>query len=147
MSAVPVMDAITVPASLASLEEVACYVRALAKQGNLPASAGYKLRLAVEEIVTNIIMHGYREGPGEIRVSGGLERDHVWVQVADQAPPFDPRTVHSGPQPNTPPMEMQLGGLGLFLALKAVDGFSYKFANGKNINTLTMSSASYGGCS
>jgi anti-sigma regulatory factor (Ser/Thr protein kinase) len=44
-------------------------------------------------------------------------------------------------------MEMQLGGLGLFLALKAVDGFSYEFTNGTNINTLTMSSASYGGCS
>lgn len=147
MSAVPVMDAITVPASLASLEEVAGYVRALAEQGNLPARAAYNLRLAVDEIVTNIIMHGYREGPGEIRISGGLKRDHVWLQVADQAPPFDPRTVDSGPQPNTPPMEMQLGGLGLFLALKAVDGFSYEFANGTNINTLTMSSASYGGCS
>lgn len=147
MSPVPVMEAITVTASLASLERVACYVRSLARQGNLTASAEYKLRLAVDEIVTNIIMHGYRDGPGEICVSGGVENDHVWLRVADQAPPFDPRTVHSGPQLDTPLMEMRLGGLGVFLALKAVDGFSYEFANGKNINTFTISNASYGGCS
>ena len=147
MSPLSVMEAITVPASLASLEQVACYVRTLAKQGNLSESAEYKLRLAVEEIVTNIIVHGYGEGHGEIRISGGLERDHVWLQAADRAPRFDPRTVHSGPQPDTPVMEMRLGGLGLFLALQAVDGFSYEFVNGKNINTLTMSSDSYGGCS
>jgi len=140
------MEAITVSASLRSLGQIACYVHTLAKQGNLPASAEYKLRLAADEIVTNIIMHGYRESPGEIQVSGGVEHDHVWLQVADQAPPFDPRTVHSGPQSNTPLMEMRLGGLGLFLALKAVDGFSYEFANGKNINRLTISNASNGGC-
>jgi serine/threonine-protein kinase RsbW len=147
MSPVPVMEAITVPASLASLEQVACYVRTLAQQGNLSESAGYKLRLAVDEIVTNIIEHGYGEARGEIRVSGGLERDYVWLQVADRAPRFDPRTVQSGPQSNTPVMERRLGGLGLFLALQAVDGFSYEFENGTNINTLTMSSERYGGCS
>jgi anti-sigma regulatory factor (Ser/Thr protein kinase) len=141
------MQAITVPASLDSLERVACYVRTLAEQGNLSESAAYKLRLAVDEIVTNIIDHGYRDGHGEICVSGGLAGDCVWLQVADRAPRFDPRTARSGPQPNTPAMEIRPGGLGLFLALQAVDGFSYEFANGKNINTLTMSSERYGGCS
>ncbi len=145
MAPIPVMEAITVSASLASLDQVACYVRALADHANLPANAEYRLRLAADEIVTNIIEHGYREGPGEIRVRGGVEPDHVWLQVADQAPPFDPLTVHSGPQPGIPVMRMRPGGLGLFLALKAVDGFSYEFENGRNINTLTISSASYGG--
>jgi serine/threonine-protein kinase RsbW len=146
MSALPVMDGITLTASFASLEQVACYVRNLARQANLPASAEYRLRLAADEIVTNIIMHGYREEPGEIRVHGGVADGHVWLQVADQAPPFDPRTVHSEPQPNVPVMEMRLGGLGVFLALKALDGFSYEFADGRNISTLTISNASNGGC-
>ncbi len=139
------MEAITVPASLASLEQVACYVRALSARANLPASAEYRLRLAADEIVTNIITHGYGECPGEIGVRGDVAEDHVWLQVTDQAPPFDPRTVHSEPQPNIPLMEMRLGGLGLFLALKAVDGFCYEFVNGTNINTLTISNASNGG--
>ena len=142
----PAMDAIGVPASLSALERVADYVRALAEQGHLPANVAYRLRLAADEIVTNIIMHGYGESSGEIQLSGGVEWDHVWLRVADDAPPFDPRTVHLAPQPGVPFQEMRLGGLGLFLTREAVDGFSYEFSNGRNINTLTISYASYGGC-
>jgi serine/threonine-protein kinase RsbW len=141
-----VMDAISLPASLDSLEQVASYVRALAGQGHLPAEAEYRLRLAAEEIVTNLVMHGYGERPGEIQLSGDVDEGRVWLRVVDDAPRFDPRTVHLGPQGGVPVQQMRLGGLGLYLTREAVDGFSYEFAGGRNVNTLTISCAGYGGC-
>ncbi|MGH3170113.1 MAG: ATP-binding protein [Trebonia sp.] len=134
------MDAITLPASLVSLERVAGYVCALARQANLPENAAYRLRLATDEIVSNIILHGYKGNAGEIQVRGGVEEDQVWLRVADQAPPFDPRTVRNEPCPDAPVKDIRPGGLGLYLTRLAVDRFTYEFADGSNVNTIAISS-------
>lgn len=139
MALTSAMDAITVPAALVSLERVAGFVRALARRGNLTENAAYRLRLATDEIVTNIILHGYKESGGEIRVRGGVGGGEVWLRVADTAPPFDPRTVRAEPCPDTPVQDLKPGGLGLYLTRQAVDRFTYEFADGSNINTLTIS--------
>jgi serine/threonine-protein kinase RsbW len=134
-----VMDPIRLPASVTSLEQVSDYVRKLARLGNLQADACYRLRLAVDEIVSNIIMHGYKGGPGEIEVSGGVTDEQVWLRIADDSPEFDPNSVRREPPPATlPATERKLGGLGIFLAFNAVDNFEYKFKDGLNINTFMM---------
>jgi serine/threonine-protein kinase RsbW len=145
MSAARVMEPITLPASLLSLDQVTRYVSSLAEQGGLTLDASYRLRLATEEIITNVIVHGYNAGPGTISVLGGVDSGRVWVRVADQAPRFDPRTVPSGPQPGSPVQRMRLGGLGIYLARKAVDEFCYEFADGSNVSTLVISSSGTNG--
>jgi serine/threonine-protein kinase RsbW len=133
------MDAMRLPAAVTSLEQVADYVRTLAQQGNLQQDACYRLRLAADEIVSNIIMHGYAETPGEIQLSGGVTDEQVWLRIADNSPRFDPHTVRCDPPPATlPAAERKLGGLGIFLAFNAVDNFDYEFKDGLNINTLRM---------
>jgi serine/threonine-protein kinase RsbW len=133
------MDAMRLPASTTSLEQVAEYVRTIARLGNLQQDACYRLRLAADELVSNIIMHGYEEGPGEIELSGGVTDEEVWLRIADGSPQFDPHTVHREPPPATlPAAERKLGGLGIFLAFSAVDNFEYEFKDGLNINTLRM---------
>src|SRR5438034_11221624 len=87
------MNGIYVRASLASLDRVSKYVLLVGERGNLSANAAYRLRLAADEIVSNIIMHGYKEPSGEIGISGGMDRQQVWVRIVDTAPRFDPRTA------------------------------------------------------
>lgn len=118
-------------------EAVACFVQALARKAGLARERAYWLRLAVEEITTNIIHHGY-QGAGPIWLTGRIGAVSVSVQIEDTARAFDPRTHDPQVELAAAPAEREAGGLGLFLALRKLDGFRYEYADGKNHNTLIM---------
>jgi serine/threonine-protein kinase RsbW len=92
-------------------------------------------QLAVEEAVTNVIVHGYREQGGEVGVTCRATRGIVEVQIEDTAPPFDPLSL---PEPDLTAdiEERQVGGLGIFLIRRVMDGIVYRHENGKNILVL-----------
>ena len=131
-------NALRVPASTDSLDPVAAYVIGLGRKGGLPESSLYRLRLAADELATNIVVHGYRGQPGEITVDGGIDPDAVWVRFQDDAPAFDPRQGMREPEIGVPLAERQIGGLGVFLAFTAVDTFEYELVAGRNVSTLVM---------
>jgi anti-sigma regulatory factor (Ser/Thr protein kinase) len=118
-------------------EDAARFVGELAEKTHLPPGKAYWLRLAVEEITTNIGEHGY-QGHGEVWLTAGAEDDKIWVRIEDEAPPFDAREHDAGPLLATPPAEREEGGFGLLLALHKLDGFSYERVSGRNRNTLIM---------
>ncbi|HXV96967.1 MAG TPA: ATP-binding protein, partial [Anaerolineae bacterium] len=55
------MEALTVPGTLDSLSVIGKYVLTAAATAGLDKKVSYRLRLAVDEIATNIITHGYDE--------------------------------------------------------------------------------------
>ncbi|MFC8914618.1 ATP-binding protein [Streptomyces sp. WAC05374] len=131
-------EALRIPARLACLDRVAEFVLGLGARAALPESSVYRLRLAADELATNIVMHGYRGAAGEISVDGGIDPDQVWVRFEDDAPAFDPRQGMRPPALDVPLAERQIGGLGVFLAFTAVDSFEYELVAGRNVSTLVM---------
>ncbi|MFI8088860.1 ATP-binding protein [Streptomyces sp. NPDC086080] len=136
-----------VPATLTALSDIAAFVLALAGRARLDDSAAYRLRLAVDELATNVVTHGYggagtRDGSAgpaeEILVTGGFDADRLWVRVEDTAPPFDPRDGCRPPDTDVPPERRRVGGLGIHLALTSVDEYAYDRQGGRNVSTLTM---------
>jgi serine/threonine-protein kinase RsbW len=119
------------------IEAVASFVREIARQAELPRRKVYWLRLAAEEITTNIVQHGY-QGPGPIRLTGEIAADEVRLLIEDEAPAFDPLKHDRHAKLAIDPAEREEGGFGLLLALHRLDGFSYSYAAGKNRNTLVM---------
>ncbi|MFD9163805.1 ATP-binding protein, partial [Streptomyces sp. NPDC059558] len=89
-----------VPATVAALGSIASFVLRLAGAAGLDKGATYRLRLAVDELATNVVMHGYRGGDGRITVRGRSGPDGVQIVIEDSAPPFDPV---EGPPPPPPP--------------------------------------------
>ncbi|MEV5433827.1 ATP-binding protein [Streptomyces sp. NPDC052701] len=132
------LTVIRIPAALGALERVATFVLDLGQRAALPSSALYRLRLAADELATNIVMHGYRGAPGEITVDGGIDPDQVWVRFQDDAPAFDPRQGLRPPELDQPLAERRIGGLGVYLAFTAVDVFAYELVAGRNVSTLVM---------
>ena len=126
-------------------DELAEFVRSLARQAGLHPRQVYRLRLAADEITTNIAQHGYRGAGGAVTIEGGVEEDGVWLRIEDTAPPFDPRAHDPGPRLATPPEEGPEGGLGLFLALRGLDHFAYDYVGGRNLNTLVVRRPTKGG--
>jgi serine/threonine-protein kinase RsbW len=92
-------------------------------------------QLAVEEAVTNIIMHGYKGHAGEIHLTCHATRGIIEIQVEDTAPLFNPLSVPD-PDFTAEIQDRKLGGLGIFLIRKVMDDVIYQNDRGKNILVL-----------
>ena len=93
-------------------------------------------QLSLEEVVTNVINHGYRNG-GEHRfaVTFSADGDRVTAIVADDAPAFNP-LARPEVDINAPLEERPIGGLGIHLVKKLMDEVRYEHRDGRNILTL-----------
>lgn len=134
------MDALTVPATLESLDPIVQYVLAAAAAAGLDRKASYRLRLAVDEIATNIVTHGYAEAhlSGDVVVSADIDDQTLTVILEDWAPRYDPREKEDPDHLGKPLHERPIGGLGVFLVFESVDEFAYEYRDKKNRNILIM---------
>jgi serine/threonine-protein kinase RsbW len=89
-------------------------------------------QLAVEEGITNIIMHGYKGHAGEIRITCQATRGIIEIQIEDTAPRFNPLSVPD-PDFTTDVQDRCMGGLGIFLIRRVMDDVIYRNDQGKNI--------------
>src|SRR5262249_45143777 len=86
------MEPLIVPGNLDSLSIIGKYVLDAAKAANLDPKRSYRLRLAVDEIATNIVVYGY-EGAGiegSIAVRASIDDQALMIVIEDTAQPFDP---------------------------------------------------------
>ncbi|MFD8634485.1 ATP-binding protein, partial [Streptomyces sp. NPDC059656] len=101
-----------VPATVGALGEIAAFVLRLAGRADLDKGAAYRIRLAVDELATNIVMHGYRGGDGRITVRGRSGPGEVRIVIEDGAPAFDPFEWEPPHTPPATPPEKSWGGAG-----------------------------------
>jgi anti-sigma regulatory factor (Ser/Thr protein kinase) len=93
---------------------------------------------AVDEAVTNIILHGYRGSPGSIEIELWQDEKALVIRLRDDAPAFDPTSI---PVPNldTPLHLRRPGGLGVHMMRQFVDRMSYRRTEtGQNELTLEI---------
>lgn len=83
------------------------------------------LVLAVNEAVTNVLLHGYDSQPGPITICVEVVDDDLRVVLTDSAPPFDPTRV---PPPDIflPLEDRPLGGLGVHMMRQLTDELLYR---------------------
>jgi serine/threonine-protein kinase RsbW len=91
---------------------------------------------AVDESASNIILHGYRGGPGLIEVEVSVVANDLTVVLRDTAPVFDP-TKLPDPDVGMSLDERPIGGLGVFLARRLVDEIHHRERPGGG-NELTL---------
>ena len=101
------------------------FIEATCARIEAAADTKYALHLAMEEVCTNLIVHGYRgEAAGPIEVAVYDECEKVTIVIRDRAPPFDP--VHAPSPDLTSDVEHRpAGGLGLYLVKKVMDEVDY----------------------
>ena len=94
------------------------------------------LELAVDEICSNIVRHGYDGQGGQVEVTVQVVAAGVQVIVRDWGVAFDPGVV-AVPDLDAPLEQRALGGLGLFLVRQLMDDVRFEFG-GELGNTVTM---------
>jgi anti-sigma regulatory factor (Ser/Thr protein kinase) len=121
------------------LSELERFNQSLAEFGRrqgLGSKVMHDLNLALEEILTNIISYGYTDDrEHEIKVHLSTQPGAVNAEVEDDGRPFNPLEA---PEPDTTkPLEgRSIGGLGIQLVRKLMDGLEYKRLDDRNLLTI-----------
>lgn len=106
---------------------------------NLSPAADYLANLAIEELVTNCIKHGYDDkGEHIIEITLKLSANELVLTVTDDGHWFNPLELPE-PDTNLPLEDRPIGGLGIHLLRKMSDRMEYERKGGKNQITLHKS--------
>jgi serine/threonine-protein kinase RsbW len=135
-----------IPAELLNLRKIRRFVEEEATALGANPDAVADLVLAVDEAVSNIIVHGYQGEAGIIAIEIRGQGDALVVRLFDQATPFDPNDV---PPPDlTVPLEQRpYGGLGIYMIRQLVDQMIHRvLVQGGNELILVKNKVIQGGC-
>jgi serine/threonine-protein kinase RsbW len=126
------MNTLTVQSELRELDKVRKFLKINIANLDLNEEDVYKVELSLVEMCSNIMRYAYPRDRGEIVVSAWHEEGKFYLEVRDSGVPFDPRQVK---RPTLEEMisREQMGGLGIFLARKLMDGFLYRREDDQNV--------------
>lgn len=125
-----------VDANLDHYADVIAFIDKLLEQNGCDEENRLRVQLAVDEIFTNIVNYAYDAEGGKVEIAFSCKDGIAEITFADTGMPYDP-LQKDDPDLTLSPEEMQIGGLGVFIAKNNMDAISYRYENNRNI--LTMS--------
>lgn len=126
---------VSVPATMAGLRQAADAAQRFGERLMLPDGLRRNLLTALDEVLSNVVRHGFAGRPGAIDLTMSCEDGIVTIVVADPAGPFNPLLA---PAPDTAaPLEARrAGGLGIALVRALTDDVRYERRDAHNHLTL-----------
>jgi len=142
------METATFPGDLDALAPIRQFVEKAAKQAGLGKKAIYDLCLAVDEIATNVVTHGYEEAglKGDLQIDAEITPETLVIHLQDSGVPYDPSS-HLVPTPedlDRPLEDRNVGGLGILLARAAVDELNYKHIDSFHVHEFVVRRKGHG---
>jgi len=123
---------ISVPSGPEALESLMQFCRSRIEflgQNDLLLTA----ELVIEEVILNIIGHGYRDEPGPIDLEMEIEGDQITLTIRDRSPAFDPLQVEQ------PELQLMEGKRGLPLVIQMAASTTYEYSDdGWNVLTVVL---------
>lgn len=124
---------VTIGADRGEIAKVNAAVAAFADAHALSATVRRSIQVALDEMVSNAIMHGLAgQKGGEVTVEAELLTDRVRLTVTDDGRPFDPLDV-AAPDTTLTTQERRIGGLGIHLVRHVMDEVSYRRQADRNV--------------
>jgi anti-sigma regulatory factor (Ser/Thr protein kinase) len=111
-------------------------IEAFGAEASLLPDVTFRLTLALDEIVSNVIRHAFDDGAQHsIEVRLDVANGVVTATVEDDGVPFDPRDAPA-PALDAPLEERQAGGLGMHLVRSTMDEIDYRRDGDRNVLTV-----------
>ena len=120
-------ERLTLRSQLSELSQLPAWIQRLALEHAIPRDTQFAMNLCLEEILSNIIRHGYSGSPDrsiDIRFINPAEGHFVLV-VEDEAPHFNPLDSPGLPAINTL-NEERIGGQGIRLLRRFAETLEYQ---------------------
>ena len=129
---------LTITTARDELAAIAEEVEAVADREDWAFDLVFKVNLALEELVLNVLEHGFDDDDDskECKIDLTSDADAVTIVISDRGKPFDPLTEAPDADVDSVVGERQVGGLGLHLVETLMDEASYQRTDG--VNQLTL---------
>lgn len=118
---VPAQPPVSVPATPDGLREAVLALEGFCAAEALPAQVAWRLRVALDEVLSNIVRHG---NGARVEVRFRRDADVAEMVVADDGAPFDP-LAWPAPDLRSSLEERQPGGLGIALLRGLIEEIRY----------------------
>lgn len=119
-----------------ALDQVFEAMDRVAEDDDWPVAPAYQVRLALEELVLNVINYGFDGSEGRIDIDISSKPGAVTIGISDNGKAFDPTHDARKPDVHAPLDERPIGGLGVHLVHEMMDEFSYARKDGRNVVTI-----------
>ncbi len=121
---------------VSELESVISFVSAVCVRNSIPPETEHDLKLALDEMITNVAQHAY-PGGGEhhFTLQITVSDEEFVARIEDDGVEFNP-TEHPIPDLDAPLEERKVGGLGVYLVRQIMTSVEYRRVAGKNVVTL-----------
>lgn len=125
---------LTVPAARENLPIVQSFINEQLDGVDRPVKTDIQIAVCVEEIFVNIASYAYPDKTGEAVIVAELtdQPPAVTIVFMDSGLPYDP-LEKADPDITLSVGERPVGGLGVFMVKKLMDGVSYEYRDGFNI--------------
>ncbi len=135
-------ECLNLQSRLSDLARVPEWIERLAAQYSIPANTQFAMNLCLEEVLSNIVRHGYSSKPDQsITIQFSSPRQNFFVfTVEDDAPAFNP-VVSSVPPVLSAINENPIGGQGIRLLRQFSDSLEYQPTPTGNLLSIGFSSA------
>jgi serine/threonine-protein kinase RsbW len=108
------------------------------KEYGLPSEVLTDLRIAMDEVVTNILKYAWRdEGSHEITIECRIDAGRLETRIEDDGIAFDP-LLAPAPDLNAPLATREIGGLGVHFLKHLMRDVAYERVGARNRLTLTQ---------
>lgn len=124
---------VSLDASIDAVMSLQPHIEAFCEAHGLSSRTSYTLQLVLEELLTNVVNHGYKgtvDAPIVLKLSH--EGEMVVGEIIDSGSAFDP-TDQPEPDIDAPMEDRRIGGLGVFLSKTMTHDLSYARVDGRNV--------------
>lgn len=125
-----------VPGERARVEDLNTSLEAVLKRHRIDPEVRGDVRLIVEELASNAIVHGAVDGQHvgqhELSVNIAIEGELLTLDFRDEGAPFDPLSTPP-PDLDADIMDRPIGGLGLYLIRRIAEETHYRRVDNANL--------------
>lgn len=125
---------------MSELARAGDWLIAWAERHDLPPPVTFAIRLCLEEILANIVMHAFSGGEHAISLDMRCDAEEVVLTIVDDGMPFDPLAATAAIQA-TDLAEADPGGRGLILVKNYASRRAYRREDGRNHLVLAFTPA------
>ena len=123
-------------ASIDFLQDVISFLEKELEAAGCPMRTVMHISVAVEEIFANIASYAYPQGGGTALIRIDADGHEAVIRFTDSGIPFNPLEADD-PDVSLPAEQREIGGLGIFMVKKTMDGIRYQRDGQKNVLTIT----------
>ncbi len=118
------------------LDKLAAFVEEVASELGLEPELEMNLNLALEEVVSNVILYAYpKKEEGSVMIAANGDGKSLVFTITDKGKEFDPTKVEEA-DITLSAEDRQIGGLGIYIVKNIMNEVTYQRLDGHNVLTL-----------